>query len=339
MRIVEATEKGIEYLRGVLKKKQSVVTRAVFWRIPHKEEKKEDICLKIGRYKTAGIGVEMLESETPKSELTLDNEEFEKLIEFLQENYEPFKEGIKQYLPLENIRSADVEQIKAIFNRPDKRGLVDFIVKNEIVPTDLLHALELKERIAAVEEFEKTISQDLVEHDWQKWFKTNYWILGSEFVSVIDDRAIDTEHITDYIMKAYDGFLDVIEIKRPNAKLKFWADAQDHGNYVPSTDLVKAVTQSTKYVFELEREANSIKFMERTGGSKVVKPRCILIFGRSNEWNDGQKEAYRLLNASYHNILVLTYDHVLERARRILGLQTERDTVKIEKGAVEDLPF
>jgi hypothetical protein len=27
--------------------------------------------------------------------------------------------------------------------------------------------------------------------------------------------------------------------------------------------------------------------------------------------------AYRILNASFHNLTVLTYDHVLDRARRI----------------------
>ena len=34
-------------------------------------------------------------------------------------------------------------------------------------------------------------------------------------------------------MEAYDGFVDLIEIKRPEGKLKFWADALDHGNYIP----------------------------------------------------------------------------------------------------------
>ena len=34
------------------------------------------------------------------SELTLDNEEFLNLIEFIQNNYEPFKHGTKAFIPL-----------------------------------------------------------------------------------------------------------------------------------------------------------------------------------------------------------------------------------------------
>jgi len=120
-------------------------------------------------------------------------------------------------------------------------------------------------------------------------------------------------------MEAYDGFLDIIEIKRPEGGMTFWAKTIDHGNYVPSTDLIKAVTQASSYIFDVEREANSIKFLERVDGVKTIKPRCILIFGRSNDWNDKQIEAFRILNSGYHNLTIMTYDHVLERAKRIVG--------------------
>ena len=121
-------------------------------------------------------------------------------------------------------------------------------------------------------------------------------------------------------MEAYDGFLDVVEIKRPEGGLNFWAPTLDHGNFVPSTELTKAITQASRYIYEVEREANSVKFLQRVGGVKTVKPRCILVFGRSNDWNAQQAEAYRIMNASFHNLTVLTYDHVFARARRICGI-------------------
>jgi hypothetical protein len=136
----------------------------------------------------------------------------------------------------------------------------------------------------------------------------------------VSNYHIDTQHISDFLMEAYDGFLDVVEIKRPEGGLNFWSPTIDHGNYVPSTDLTKAITQASRYIYEVEREANSVKFLERVGGVKTVKPRCILVFGRSNDWNEKQAEAYRILNASFHNLTVLTYDHVLARARRISGI-------------------
>ena len=123
-------------------------------------------------------------------------------------------------------------------------------------------------------------------------------------------------------MEAYDGFLDVIEIKRPEIGIPFWANSLDHGNYIPSSDLIKAVTQASSYIYEVEREANSIKFLERVDGVKTIKPRCILIFGRSHDWSPKQIEAFRILNSGYHNLSIMTYDHVLERAKRIVGYTT-----------------
>ena len=145
-------------------------------------------------------------------------------------------------------------------------------------------------------------------------------------------QHIDTENIADYIMRAFDGFVDLVEIKKPNG-LQFWSATKDHNNYVPSTDLVKAITQCLNYIYAIEREANSVKFIEKTK-SKVIKPRCILIFGRSNDWNDEQREAYRILNAAYNQISILTYDHLLFRAKNVLGITEDIDTTDDD-----ELPF
>jgi len=343
MATIKTTEKGIKYLVGLLKEKAKTITRTIFWKIPHENSQQEDICLKIGRYNKNGFAPETLEVENPKSELTLDNEEFQRLLEFLTENYEPFKKGVKKYIPIdEKFDQKSTEHLKAIFDNPDKQKILDFIIKNNILPDGLIVGLQNQTRINAVQKFETMLGQNLVEQKWQEWFKRNDWILGSEFVRILDEREIDTANITDYLMQAYDGFLDIVEIKRPGNSLHFWADGQDHGNYIPSSDLTKAVTQAIKYVYEVEREANSIKFLERVGNVKTIKPRCILIFGRSNDWNNEQKEAYRILNSSYHSLMIMTYDHVLKRAKRILGIdESEGSNQNIEADGIDiaSIPF
>jgi len=173
------------------------------------------------------------------------------------------------------------------------------------------------------------LNANLTEPNWQKWFEENSWVLGSNFVEVLDERKIDTKNITDYLVKSYDGFLDIIEIKRPEeGKLDFWAKSKDHDNLVTSSYLTKAITQATKYIYEVERKSNSIKFLERVKAS-VIKPRSTLIFGRSYEWKEEENEAYRILNSSYDNLLIITYDHVLDRAKRILkDLSSEKETIQ-----------
>lgn len=96
------------------------------------------------------------------------------------------------------------------------------------------------------------MSDDLVEFDWQKWFQENDWVLGSEFVCMLDERRIDTNSIVDFLMKAHDGFLDIIEIKRPEGKLRFWDELKDKDSLIPSRSLVKAITQASRYINEVE---------------------------------------------------------------------------------------
>lgn len=310
-----------DQLFGVLRETARVITRVAFWKIPHRTGE-DTISLKIGRYtksKTLSAAFEP-ENLKPKSELTLDDEEFKSLVQFLQKNYEPFRHGVKAFIPLERpFDRQNAEQIRALFSLPESSKIVDFILKNDIIPNDLEIGLRMARRMRAIGEFQEMLAGNLQERKWQSWFEENSWVLGSEFVRVLDERTIDTKHISDFLMEAYDGFLDLVEIKRPEGGLDFWAPSLDHGNYIPSQDLVKAISQSLQYILEVEREANSLKFLQRVDGVRTVKPRCVLIFGRSELWNQKQIEAFRILNTGYHNLSIMSYDHVLERAKRIAG--------------------
>lgn len=326
MQIINESKNGINYLLAKLRETERTVTKISLWRIPHNDAAVKDIALKIGRYQKAktfyGRSVDSNpESASPKSELTLDNEEFLNLIHFLQENYEAFRQGVKKFIPLdEAFNEKSIDHLKAVFINPDKEAVVKLVIKNEIISADLIIALQNANRIGAVKKFAEMLKDDLKEQKWQDWFKANSWVLGTEFIKVLDERSIDTENITDFLMQAYDGFLDIVEIKRPEGELTFWANSKDHNNLIPSQHLIKAITQATNYIYEVEREVNSIKFQERIGNIKIIKPRCILIFGRSSDWIKKHFEAYRILNSCFHNITVLTYDQVLERAKRIVGL-------------------
>ncbi len=334
MEEVRRTRKGIDYIAKVLKRKKTITTRAVFWKIPHTTHG-DQISLKLGRYRRTDGGEEV-DVGSPKSELTLEDDEFRELVEFLANHHEPLREGARKYLLVGNGLSDDqVEQVRALFGHPDREQLVDFLLTNNLLPEDLLHALDYRRKADAVSQLEGMLDRDLVESNWQRFFQENEWILGSDFVQMLGEREIDVDHIADFLVQAYDGFLDLIEIKRPGGTMRFWADALDHGHHVPHSDLTKAVTQAQRYIFEVEREANSIKTLERLGGIKAVKPRCTLIYGRSHDWTSEQTEAYRILNASQHSLSILTYDHVLDRARRMLAIG---ESDKLEVGD-PNIPF
>ena len=305
----------------IIRNRPRVLTRAIFWKVPHNNSD-DEIHLKIGRYNKPKnwSESESLELDSPKSELTLDGEEFKNLIDFISSNYEPFKEGTRAFLPLDNpFDLQNAQQIRQLLNIPDKRGMLQFLLNNDVIPEDLEIGLTQARRLRAIDEFQHLLESDYTENKWQNWFEKNSWVLGSDFVKVLDERVIDTRNISDFLMQSYDGFLDVIEIKRPEGDLKFWASALDHGNYYPHSDLIKAITQSISYIHEVELQANDMKFFERVGKVKTIKPRCTLIFGRSDDWNQAEQAAFRVLNSSYHNLTIMTFDHVLERAKRMIG--------------------
>lgn len=326
MEEIKMSENGIKYIPTMLKEGPQVYSQAILQRIPHHDLNKVDISLKIGRYRQP---FRELETQKPKSELTLTNDELNALIEYLSTYYKPIEMNADKFITVKVSSAELIKKFKELIDNQEEAARL--LLDNEILTDNVFVSVSAIKKQQAIAEFERMLAEDLPESRWQHWFESNKWILGSDFAQIINERDIDTENIADYIMKAFDGFIDLVEIKKPNG-LNFWAANKDHDNFVPSTDLIKAITQCLNYIYEIEREANSQKFIERTK-SKVVKPRCILIFGRSGEWSAEQREAYRILNASYNQITILTYDHLLSRAKNIFAEQ------EYEKNVEEDLPF
>ena len=311
---VKISEKGIGYAQPVvLERKQHVFSQALLMKIPHDHEEISDLSLKIGRYKFSPKTLETLE---PKSELTLDNKELNNLVKYISQNYVPVNLGKGKYVNVADDNQKLVENFKKLLKQP--KDIVKLLLDNDILSENVLWAASVIKKKEALSFFEKSLQKETSESFWQEWFSKNKWVLGSDFAKIIDERNIDTKNIADYLMRAFDGFVDIVEIKKPNG-LPFWAATKDHDNYVPSTALIRAITQCQNYLYAIERRCNDADFREATK-SKVIKPRCILIYGRSNDWDSEKREAYRILNASYTQVSILTYDQLLARAKNVLGI-------------------
>lgn len=317
MKIVNTSKNGIDYVTGVLKEKKTVLTKVLFYKVPHNGQA-DDLSLKLGRYKKSGIfSVESIDNLDPKSELTLDNEEFNNLVHFIEENHGPLLLGAGKYIQADaDLDDALAERMVEIFKNKDARKVADFLINNKLLTVHSAAMIEFARRSSAIKVFEAKVNANETEHKWQKWFEDNDWVLGNEIVNILDDRRIDVANIADYLVETFDGFVDLVEIKRPEGSLQFWSGTEDHDNLIPHQDLIKAITQVQNYLVELENEMDSIKTKKRLNNNSIIKPRATLIYGRSSEWEDDEKRAFRILNAGYSNISILTYDHVLARAKR-----------------------
>lgn len=307
---------NIEYIEPiVLTDKKTVYSRAHLFRIQKGDDFKE-LSLKVGRYKKIKIGDnwinwDEIETPNPKSELTLDNIELEELVKYINQHYYPLKKDENKYISLD-----DVNMSELVKEKPENISkLIEIAISEKIDLSDVNKLIEISDRKKALEEFKQLYNNNATENLWQKWFQKNNWVFGSDFISVSEDRRIDVEHIADFIVKNLDGFVDVIEIKRPTESAVFFESNKDHGNLIPSQALTKAITQLVNYLSQLEKRANDIDTTERVG--KILKPRGILIYGNSKNWSEEEYKAFRLLNDSLTNVSILTYNMVFNRAKKM----------------------
>ena len=310
---INESKKGNKYVSEILKRKKTVLTKVFLQKIRHNNSENDEICLKIGRYNISNT----LVSTNPKSELTLSGEEFDNLIKFIEKYYRPMDLDINSFIPVnKNFGLNILTKFKDMSESDAEKAQI--ILESGVLNNNISSLIENTKRAKALEEYSKSLQEDKLESYWQDFFEVNKWILGSEFYKILDERRIDKNNISDFLVKSNDGFMDIVEIKRPNG-INFWANSLDHDNYVPSSDLLKAIIQCQNYIYEIERESNSNKFLERVENTPVASPRCLLIIGRSKDWNQKQWLSFRLLNSSLNRISIMTYDQLFNRANKVLG--------------------
>lgn len=290
---VKLTSKGQEYVEPCeLKTGLRSSSRAVFFRNTHQTTGEKIVSLKIARYRK----VNGTFYEKQDKSITLSCGEIDKLIEYIQEYYAPLNTGMSEFISVDKDAAELFAKVRDL-GIPDAE-VVKKLHESGILTENLSVAITAAERNRAVSEFEQAISSGYPESYWQDWFSRNKWVLGSEYLNILPERDIDVTDIADYLMRAIDGFLDVVEIKRPD--LPFWTRPDSHGNLCPSAQLTAAITQCLNYLYKIELQSNSVEFMERVEDTKTVKPQCMLVYGRSVDWDDNELKSLRILNAAYH---------------------------------------
>ena len=313
---VKLTSKGQEYVEPCeLKTGLRSSSRAVFFRNTHQTTGEKIVSLKIARYRK----VNGTFYEKQDKSITLACGEIDKLIEYIQEYYAPLNTGMSEFISVDKDAAELFAKVRDL-GIPDAE-VVKKLHESGILTENLSVAITAAERNRAVSEFEQAISSGYPESYWQDWFSRNKWVLGSEYLNILPERDIDVTDIADYFMTAIDGFLDVVEIKRPD--LPFWTRPDSHGNLCPSAQLTAAITQCLNYLYKIELQSNSVEFMERVEDTKTVKPQCMLVYGRSVDWDDNELKSLRILNAAYHQLHIITYDQLLMRAKLLLGIENE----------------
>jgi len=210
------------------------------------------------------------------------------------------------------------------------QNLDDYITKNEDQSEKIgklrTTIVGLRERILnmdisqfeeSLKKFKETYTNEHEEKDIQEFLKDNTWILGDEYVyqqPIFFSQFPMWKDKIDFFLKRYDGYHDIIEIKKADAKLFVGLD--ENKPIISPTrespiagDLKDAISQIISYL----EEANVLKHALRELNDNITihKPRGLVIIGRSDaKYN----KAITTLNDYLNDIRILTYDDLYTKA-------------------------
>lgn len=149
---------------------------------------------------------------------------------------------------------------------------------------------------------------------FQNWIEKNIkWIFGVEYIKRYDARKIAFFSEGDLLMESMDGFLDLIELKRPKYEIFRYDDS--HKSYYPSPDLSKAIGQCLLYLEKLDDFKLNL---EKEHKVKIIRPRIKIIAGRTKDFNQEMYNALRMLNGNLNNIEIISYDYLLDSGKKMI---------------------
>jgi hypothetical protein len=184
---------------------------------------------------------------------------------------------------------------------------------------NLEQLLELEESENIVEEVKKhenlfAYIAGQPEKIFQNWIELNLWVFGVEYTKKHNARKIALFSEGDLLMEALDGFLDLIELKRP--KYGIFQHDTNHNCYYPTSDLSKVIGQCLFYLQKLDEYK---LILEKEHKVKILCPRIKIIAGRTDSFIDEQFNALRMLNSNLNHIQIISYDYLVSCGKKIIA--------------------
>ena len=155
-----------------------------------------------------------------------------------------------------------------------------------------------------IKEFETLINSAKKENQLQKFLADRPWLLGLEYENSQPQKIAPSQRYDFYVEK-YDGYADIIEIKKVSEKI-FDNDGKITRPFADAIQQLINYIDDALYYGDNKRLSQQMKF-------NFLKPKGILIIGRV-----ANKERLRNLQYYFHNIEILSYQDVLDKAKNIV---------------------
>lgn len=181
-------------------------------------------------------------------------------------------------------------------------------------------------------QFNQELTSNHTEHWWQKFIEANRWLFGTQHGPVIPKPKVGFDHIPDYLFPTLDGFIDILEIKRPDMAVVV-PDRSHPRSFAWSRDANLAIGQVVQYLQEFEEHRLEIAHrlntdLEASLGYRIqtFRPRAFILIGNASGMTAAEREGLRKLNYSLHGIDVLTYFDLILRGEAMVSLYKDGGT-------------
>lgn len=178
------------------------------------------------------------------------------------------------------------------------------------------------------------------ESKWQEFLKDYILLFNLNYTEIIEKANISVvkDKMPDFMLIDAYSYLDIFEIKKPTTLLMEFDDSRN--NFYWSEELTKAIAQTESYIYNVSKNASTIKDdLETYKGLdvRVIKPRGYIIAGETDQLkkdyykskikkdkytsvtNIQVQNGFRLLNESLKNISVVFYDELISNLKSFLS--------------------
>lgn len=258
-----------------------------------------------------------------QKEFWLNNTEVLEYIERFDSNllkkiFEKIEDKQKLEIIIDSLSAVEIEHLEASIKQSAYKAALDDL--RNMLSLEQDDAKNIVEEVKKDDNLKKYMAGQ-PEKIFQNWIEKNPWIFGVEYYKkhewrIIDDTPNDGSE-ADLVMETIDGYIDLIELKRPKTKAeKILSYDSDHKSYFPARDLSLAIGQCLHYLKKLDEQKNVI---EDKNSTKVLRPRIKLIIGRSSEFNSDEIDTLRMVNSNLSNVQIMTYDDLITNGEQILS--------------------
>jgi hypothetical protein len=209
-----------------------------------------------------------------------------------------------------------------------QKFLPSFLASESMKSVNLLKAVaQIKSLKELASELEKEINAGHAESWWQTFIREKILIIQQGYIKAIDrmNIAIGNTKFPDFSLVTHDGYIDILEIKKPDTKIIKLDNSR--GNYHADVELARAIIQVENYIENISAHKDAVRSYILDNDNlnlKVVRPRGIILAGNASAFStQKEKDDFRLLAHGLKNITIVTYDELLTRLKNYIQVLEE----------------